>query len=248
MNLLIRAELLKLKKNKLVYFGIILALLPLGLSALFMTGSDSFLLYGKYDLLGYTNGLFSTVILGLGIYAIYFAFIVNSIISAEINADIITYEIIGRNKRKNIYFAKMLTVVIFSIGFLVLALLATVVGFEFLIKHTEHVGITHSQYELGNFIYAIIYYFGMMIILSSLSFFGFGNGLVIGAFAVNLITMRLAAMDDFAPYIIGSPAYAGYSVYQNRHLEFLATHYILLITLVGICIYVGYYYFKRRDF
>lgn len=222
--------------------------MPLVLSALFLTGSDSFLLYGKYDLLGYTNGLFSTIILGLGIYAIYFAFIVNSIISTEINTDIITYEIVGRNKRKNIYFAKLIVVMIFSVAFLALALLATIIGFEFLIKYTEHATTTHNQYELGNFIYAIVYYFGMMLILSALSFWGFGNGLVIGAFTVNLLTMRLATMDSFAPYIIGSPAYAGYSVYQDHHLEFLMTHYILLITLVGICVYFGYYYFKRRDF
>lgn len=88
----------------------------------------------------------------------------------------------------------------------------------------------------------------MMLILSVLSFFGFGNGLVIGTFAVNLLTMRLATIDKLAPYIIGSPTYAGYSVCRNHQLEFLLTHYILLLALVGICVYLGYYYFKRRDF
>ncbi|MDR2660422.1 MAG: hypothetical protein LBC17_00005 [Lactobacillaceae bacterium] len=246
--MLIRAELIKLTKNKLTYFGIILSLVPFIITLLFASGSKSFLLFGKYDLLSYTNGMFSTVALGIGIFSIYFSMIINSVISSEINSDMIIYEIIGKSKRKKIFISKIISLLIFFSIILCLMLIFIILGYEFFLRNTEYAISTHDKYELGTFIYAIIYYYGLIIFISSLSFLGLGNSLVIGSFIENLLIVKLSSIVWLAPYIIGSPMDTNADTYSHNFTQFMSTQYVLLFFAVIVCLFICKHIFESRDF
>jgi len=247
MNLLIKAEIFKIKRTNLLYFGILLAIFPFVLSALFIYGSDSFAIFGKYDVLSYTNGMLSTVVLGTGIYFIFFSLIINSVISTEIGSNIILYEAVGSNKRSKLFIAKISAIIIFSTVFLIIVLLSSVVSYYIFLTQTNHITNTHEYYELGNFLYGILYYYGIVVVISSLSFFNMKNSLVIISLVYNLVTMRLSTIASLSAYIIGSPVYTNVSQYGSAYYQYLLTQTLLLITITGIITYLSYVSFGKRD-
>ena len=245
---LIKAEMFKLRKNKLCYFGIILALFPLVLSFLFTTGSDTFSIFGRYDLLSYVNGNFSTIILGTGVYFVFFSMVINSVVSNEINSDVVIYEIVGKGKKIKLFFSKLITLLMLFSIILFLVFLFTILGYELFLTHTTHIQNSHAFYEPGNFIYSIFYYYGVLIIFTALSFLGLNNGLVIGSFIFNLLSLKLCTINFLAPFLIGGPVYANYDLYHKNYGSFLMSQYVLLVVTVGLFLYFSFQHFNKRDF
>ena len=245
---LIKAELIKLHKKKLFTMGIIIAFIPFIISYFFTVPNDFLKLYGKYGLIQYVNGMFTTIIISTGFTMLYFSILINSLISDELKSDSIIYELVGVNKRRTIFTSKLFTLFLIGFIFTLLSLLSASLGFSLFIKPTHFGGGVSESTELPTLCFSILYFLIFILILGILAFIGLAKSLIFASVTVIILTVNLSDVKAVTNYVLGSPLFysQGFKMPELRRL--IMNQSIVLFFLLAVFSYIGFTNFRDRDF